>query len=223
MNLKLEVIAIPVSDIDRAKKFYQEALGCRLDADLDIDGYAKLLGFKPPFPPDFRAVQLTPPGSQCSIHLARGKAKPGSAQGMYLITDDMQATCAELARRGVEVTEPYHFTTSGPTPGVHPEHQSYNSYASFKDPDGNEWLIQEIQQRLPGRVTQSTSEQSMDVPAVADLLHETSQHHGHFEETHAKHNWWDWYAAYFSARQNGSSSEEATSSADRYMKEVFKI
>src|SRR5262245_47673329 len=144
MNLKLEVIAIPVSDIDRAKKFYQEACGFRLDADFDIEGYSKLLGFKPPFPPDFRVVQLTPPGSSCSIHLGTSTAKPGSAQNMYLVTDDIEATRAELVRRGVEVGEPYHLSPSGVTPGVQPQHQSYGSYAAFKDPDGNTWLIQEI-------------------------------------------------------------------------------
>jgi catechol 2,3-dioxygenase-like lactoylglutathione lyase family enzyme len=149
MDLKLEVIKIPVSDIDRAKKFYQEQLGFRLDADLDLDGYAKLLGFKPPFGKDFRNVQLTPPGSACSIHL--GKGKPGSAEGMYLITDDIEATRSALVRCGVDVSQPFHFGPNGQMPGVHPEHQSYNSFLSFRDPDGNAWLIQEIKQRLPGR------------------------------------------------------------------------
>lgn len=152
MNLKLEVIRIPVSDIDRAKKFYQEGLGCRLDADLDIAAFEKLLGFRPPFPPDFRAVQLTPPGSLCSIHLAKSTSpKPAPLEGMYLVTDDIEGTRAELVRRGVEVSEPYHLGPKGQTPGVHPEHQSYNTYASFKDPDGHTWTIQEIRTRLPGR------------------------------------------------------------------------
>src|SRR5262245_13840704 len=139
MNLKLEVIAIPVANIDRAKKFYQEVLGFRLDADFDLAAYTKLLGFKPPFPPDFRAVQLTPPGSACSIHLKTSPAATGSAQGMYLVTEDIEATCAELAKRGVEVVKPWHLTPTGPAPGAQPEHQSYSSYASFKDPDGNDW------------------------------------------------------------------------------------
>jgi len=151
MNFKLEVIQIPVSNIDRAKKFYQEKLGFRLDADFDLAGYEKLLGFKPPFPPDFRVVQLTPPGSACSIQFGRSTAKPGSAEGMYLVTEDLEAACAELAGRGVEVTQPYHLSQKGITPGVHPEHQSYGSFANFKDPDGNNWTIQEIRQRLPGR------------------------------------------------------------------------
>src|SRR5262249_9292090 len=155
MNLRLEVIRIPVSDVDRAKKFYQEKLGFRLDADLDADGFKKLLGFKPPLPANFRNVQLTPPGSACSIHFgtrAAGSQPPGSLDGLYLITDDIEATRTELVRRGVDVSEPYHLGPNGQTPGVHPEHQSYNTYVSFKDPDGNGWLIQEIKQRLPGRV-----------------------------------------------------------------------
>jgi Lactoylglutathione lyase and related lyases len=152
MNLKLEVISIPVSDVDRAKKFYHEALGFRLDADFDLAAYEKLLGFKLPFPPDFRAVQLTPPGSACSIHLGKNTSmKPGSLEGMYLVTDDIQATRSDLVSRGVEVSEPYHLSPKGQTSGIDPEHQSYNTYMTFKDPDGNSWTVQEIRKRLPGR------------------------------------------------------------------------
>jgi len=151
MNLKLEVLAIPVSDMDRAKKFYQEKLGFRLDADFDVAGFEKLLGFKPPLPPDFRVIQLTPPGSACSIQFGRTTAKPGSAQGNFLVTDDIEATRAELVRRGVEVSEPYYLGRNGQVKGVQPEHQSYSTYMDLKDPDGNSWLIQEIRQRLPGR------------------------------------------------------------------------
>lgn len=152
MNLKLEVIPIPVSDVDRAKKFYQEALGFRLDVDLNAESYEKLLGFKPAGGPNFRNVQLTPPGSACSIHIGAGTdAKPGSLQGLYLVTDDIEATRAELVKRGVDVSEPFHFGPKGKTPGVHPEHQDYNSFLAFRDPDGNSWLIQEIRKRLPGR------------------------------------------------------------------------
>ena len=153
MNLKLEVIAIPVSDVDRAKKFYQEKLGFRLDADLNAESFAKLLGVKPPGGADFRNVQLTPPGSACSIHIGTGNThlKPGSMEGMYLVTSDIEATRAELVRNGVEVSEPFHLGPEGPSGGVHPQHQDYNSYMTFKDPDGNSWLIQEIRKRLPGR------------------------------------------------------------------------
>jgi len=153
MDLKLEVVVIPVTDVDRAKKFYQEKLGWRLDADLNGEGYGKLLGFKFPAPPNFRAVQLTPPGSACSIHIGNGitQAKPGSYESTYLVTSDIEATRAELVSRGVEVSEPFHYSPKGHTPGVHPEHQDYNTFLAFKDPDGNSWLIQEIRKRLPGR------------------------------------------------------------------------
>jgi catechol 2,3-dioxygenase-like lactoylglutathione lyase family enzyme len=153
MNLKLEVIVVPVSDVDRAKKFYQEALGFRLDVDLDAEAYEKLLGFKPPGGSNFRNVQLTPPGSGCSIHIGKGNTRlqPGSLEGLYLVTDDIEATRAELVKRGVEVSEPFHFGPAGKISGVHPEHQDYNSFVSFRDPDGNTWLIQEIRKRLPGR------------------------------------------------------------------------
>ena len=153
MDLKLEVISVPVSDVARAKKFYQVAFGFRLDADLDAKAYEKLLGFKPPGGSNFRNVQLTPPGSGCSIHIGtrNTRTKPGSLEGLYLVTDNIEATRAELVSRGVEVSEPFHFGPAGQTPGVHPEHQDYNSFVSFRDPDGNSWLIQEIRKRLPGR------------------------------------------------------------------------
>ena len=153
MDLKLEVIGIPVSDVDRSKKFYQEALGFRLDADFDAESWEKLFGFKAPGGSNFRAVQLTPPGSACSIHLTKGNTslKPGSLEGLYLVTSDIEATRAELVSRGVDVSQPFYFGPKGQTPGVHPEHQDYNSYMSFRDPDGNSWLIQEIRKRLPGR------------------------------------------------------------------------
>ena len=152
MDLKLEVIGIPVSDVDRAKKFYQETLGFRLDADFNAESWEKLFGFKAPGGPNFRAVQLTPPGSGCSIHLKTNTLiNPGSLEGLYLVTFDIEATRAELVNRGVDVSGPFYFGPAGQTPGVHPEHQDYNSYMSFRDPDGNTWLIQEIRKRLPGR------------------------------------------------------------------------
>ena len=135
VDLKLEVVTIPVSDVDRAKRFY-EGIGWRLD----FSGYG------------WRAVQLTPPGSPCSIHLGT-TAAPGSAQGLFLVVDDIDAARADLIRKGVEVSEPFHFAgIRGPVlPGPDPERGSYRSYASFSDPDGTSWLLQEIKTRLPGR------------------------------------------------------------------------
>jgi catechol 2,3-dioxygenase-like lactoylglutathione lyase family enzyme len=141
VDLKLEVVAIPVSDVERAKRFYG-GLGWRLDADI-ADGE------------NFRVVQLTPPGSQCSIHFGKGvtAATPGSAQGLFLVVDDIQAARDELVGHGVEVTEAFHYGTGHRLmPGRDPEGRSYFTYASFKDPDGNRWVLQEIKTRLPGRV-----------------------------------------------------------------------
>ena len=141
VDLKLEVVAIPVSDVDRAKRFY-ENLGWRLDADFAGD--------------DFRIVQFTPPGSHSSIHFGRGvtPAAPGSAQGLFLVVSDIDAARAALLARGVDVSEAFHFAgVRGPRlAGPHPERGSYRSYATFSDPDGNGWLLQEITTRLPGRV-----------------------------------------------------------------------
>jgi catechol 2,3-dioxygenase-like lactoylglutathione lyase family enzyme len=140
VDFKLEVIAIPVSDADRAKRFYQN-LGWRLDADFAGE--------------DFRVVQFTPPGSPSSIHFGKGTtpAAPGSAQGLFLVVSDIEAARAALLARGVEVSGIFHYAgIRGPrVPGPHPERGSYRSYASFSDPDGNGWLLQEITTRLPGR------------------------------------------------------------------------
>ena|SRR5689334_20972658 len=140
MDLKLEAIIIPVSDVDRAKKFYAEALGFRIDVDRSNGD-------------NYRIVQLTPPGSECSIQIGIGitQVTPGTYQGLYLITSDIEATRAELLDRGVAVSEPFHFGPQGQTPGVDPQRTSYNSFLSFSDPDGNGWLIQEVLQRAPGR------------------------------------------------------------------------
>src|SRR5262245_27272025 len=137
VDTKLEVITIPVSDVDRAKRFY-EGLGWRLDADFKGDGW--------------RAVQLTPPGSPCSIHLGT-TGVPGSAQGLFLVVEDIDAARADLISKGVSVSEPFHFAgIRGPMlAGPDPERGSYRSYASFSDPDGNGWLLQEVKTRLPGR------------------------------------------------------------------------
>ncbi|MGD9737041.1 MAG: VOC family protein [Solirubrobacterales bacterium] len=145
--MKLEVVVLPVADVDRAKAFYQ-SLGWRLDADLPGEG-------------GFRVVQLTPPGSACSVIFGRGLTAmaPGSIDGLQLTVTDIEAARAELVGRGVEVTEPFHDEggvfhhagTEGRVPGPDPEGSSYGSFLSFDDPDGNEWLVQEIKQRLPGR------------------------------------------------------------------------
>jgi catechol 2,3-dioxygenase-like lactoylglutathione lyase family enzyme len=217
MNFKLEVIIIPVSDVDRAKKFY-ENLGWRLDADF-AQG-------------DFRVVQLTPPNSEASIIFGKGvtSAKPRGADNLVIAVDDVDAARADLIKHGVKVSEVFHyaggpFNNTGENPrvaGRDPQGRSYNSFASFEDPDGNVWLLQEIKERLPGREWKVTRAPVTDVATIAELLRETEEHHGQYEKTHAEHNWWDWYAPYLSARQNGSSAEEAAAAADRYMEEVKK-
>jgi catechol 2,3-dioxygenase-like lactoylglutathione lyase family enzyme len=216
VDMKLEVVVIGVSDIDRAKAFY-ENLGWRLDADFATG--------------DFRVLQLTPRNSEASIIFGKGirSAKPGSADSLVLAVDDIAAARDDLIARGVDVSEVFHYA-GGPfnnavenprVGGRDPQGRSYYSFASFEDPDGNGWLLQEIQTRLPGREWKPTP--AMDVATLAEFLHETEQHHGHYEETHAEHHWWDWYAPYLSARQNGSSPEEAAAAADRYMEEVLHV
>lgn len=205
VDLKLEVVVIPVSDVDRAKRFY-ETLGWRLDADFTNGS-------------DWRGVQLTPPGSPTSIHVGKGltTAAPGSAQGLYLIVEDLEAASADLKAHGVEVSEPFHFDAFGapPVPGLDPERRSYRSYATFRDPDGNGWLLQEIKTRLPGR-----GESKLDVAALTALLRETETHHGAYEATAPKHHWSDWYAAYMVARENGRTPEEAAQDSARHMEKL---
>ena len=218
MNMKLEVVIIPVSDVDRAKAFY-ETLGFRLDGD--FAGGEKL-----------RVVQLTPPRSETSIIFGKGitSAKADSANSLVLAVDNLDAARAKLIAGGAAVSEVFHyaglpFNNSVDNPrisGRDPEGRSYFSFASFEDPDGNRWLLQEITTRFPNREW-SERAKAMDVGTIAELLHETSEHHGLYEKTHAEHHWWDWYAPYFSARQNGSSSAEATVAADRHMNEVHHI
>jgi catechol 2,3-dioxygenase-like lactoylglutathione lyase family enzyme len=191
VDLKLEVITIPVSDVDRAKEFY-EGLGWRLDADFK-DGAE-------------RAVQLTPPGSQCSIHL--GKNASGPAQGIFLIVSDIEAARDDLVRRGVEVSEVFHFARppgpfGGVVGGIAPDHQSYGSYATFKDPDGNGWVLQEITTRLPGRVAGDTTYAS--VPDLAQALRRASAAHGQHEKRTGQRDadWPSWYAEYMVKEQSG--------------------
>ena len=204
VDLKLEVVTIPVSDIDRAKRFY-EGIGWRLDADFSGDGW--------------RAVQLTPPGSPCSIHLGT-TAAPGSAQGLFLVVDDIDAARADLIRKGVDVSEPFHFAgIRGPVlPGPDPERGSYRSYASFSDPDGNSWLLQEIKTRLPGRGLST-----LDVATLTELLRETEKHHGEYEPTAPKHHWSGWYAAYIVARERGKNPDEAAKEAAHHVEDSLGV
>jgi catechol 2,3-dioxygenase-like lactoylglutathione lyase family enzyme len=206
-DFKLEVVILPVSDAERAKSFYA-SLGWREDADFI-------------FTEDFRVLQFTPTGSQSSIIFGTGvtDAVPGSAGNLLLAVDDIEAARAELIERGVDVSEVFHGVAFSADhqrrlSGLDPERKSYGSYASFSDPDGNEWLLQEVTSRLPGRVDET------DVATLADLLLETAQHHDRFEKAAPAHDWWDWYAPYLDARRHGSTSEEATAAADRYMKDV---
>ncbi|MFN6498639.1 MAG: VOC family protein [Nostoc sp. DedQUE01] len=218
-NMKLEVVVLGVSDVDRAKAFYQN-LGWRLDIDATKGN-------------DFRGVQITPHNSEASIIFGKGvtPANPGSAHSLVLAVDNLDAAREDLIARGVNVSEVFHYA-GGPfnnavenprVGGRDPQGRSYFSFASFEDPDGNLWLLQEIQTRLPGREWNSTQARDMDVATLVNLLRETGEHHDHYEKTHAEHHWWDWYAPYLSARQNGSSPEEAAAAADRYMEEVFHV
>jgi catechol 2,3-dioxygenase-like lactoylglutathione lyase family enzyme len=219
MDMKLEVVIVPVSDVDRAKAFY-EKLGFRLDIDYVANE-------------NFRILQFTPPNSETSIIFGKGvtSAKPGSINQLVLAVDDVDAARNDLIGRGIDVSEVFHyagglFNNAVENPrvgGRDPQGRSYYSFASFKDPDGNGWLFQEIKERLPGREWKSTRAGAIDIATLARLLRETEEHHGHYEKTHAKHHWWDWYAPYLSARQNGSSPEEAVAAADRYMDENFHV
>jgi catechol 2,3-dioxygenase-like lactoylglutathione lyase family enzyme len=207
VDMKLEVVTVPVSDVDRAKDFYQ-SLGWRLDADIARGD-------------NFRVVQLTPPESACSVSFGQGltTGEPGSVQRLILAVDDIDAARADLVGRGVDVSEVFHLA-GGRAPGPDPEGRSYQTYASFSDPDGNAWLLQEIKIRLPGREWQDSP---ADVASRADLLHETSQHHDPYEKSHAPHNWWDWYSAYMGAREHGKTPDEASQIAGRYMEEVLHV
>jgi catechol 2,3-dioxygenase-like lactoylglutathione lyase family enzyme len=218
VDMKLEVIVIPVSDVDRAKEFY-ENLGWRVDIDV-TNG-------------DFRGIQITPHNSQAAIIFGKGitSVKPGSVSNLVLAVDDINAAREDLISRGAEVSEVFHFA-AGPlnnsvenprVGGRDPEGRSYFSFASFEDPDGNGWLLQEITTRLPGREWKSTRAEAMDTATLAALLRETGEHHDRFEKTHVEHQWWDWYAPYLGARQNGTSPEEATAAADRYMEEELHV
>jgi catechol 2,3-dioxygenase-like lactoylglutathione lyase family enzyme len=210
VETKLEVVVLPVSDVDRAKRYYG-SLGWRLDADFAFDN-------------GFRVVQFTPPGSGCSVQFGTNitSAAPGSAQGLYLIVSDIEAAHDELAARGAKVSEVFHPATpgaqfqsdgtSGRVGGPAPDHASYRSFATFSDPDGNGWLLQEIKTRLPGRGLSN-----LDVADLTELLREAEQGHGQYEPTAPKHHWSSWYAAYVVARERGRNVEEATRDAALHM------
>jgi catechol 2,3-dioxygenase-like lactoylglutathione lyase family enzyme len=201
IDLKLEVVVIPVSDVDRAKRFYAN-LGWRLDADFAFDS-------------GIRVVQFTPPGSGCSIQFGTKitSAAPGSVQDLYLVVSDIAAARDQLAARGAEISEVFHPAAPGAwfkpagagghLSGSAPEHASYFSFATFNDPDGNGWLLQEITSRFPGRGF------SFDVGTLTELLRETEQHHGEYEPTAPKHHWSDFYGAYIVARAQGKTPEDA--------------
>jgi catechol 2,3-dioxygenase-like lactoylglutathione lyase family enzyme len=203
VDMKLEVVVIPVSDVDRAKEFYG-GLGWRLDAD--ATGGAGV-----------RLIQFTPPASDCAIQFGTNltSAAPGSAQDLYLVVADIAAVREEFAGRGVEVSEVFHegalgarFRPAGPdarASGPAPEHRSYGSFASFSDPDGNSWLLQEVTTRLPGRVDPAATSFG-SVSDLADAMRRASAAHGEHEKRigAADPNWPDWYAAYMVAEQAGT-------------------
>ena len=206
VDMKVEIVVIPVSDVDRAKEFYGR-LGWRLDADFPAGG-------------DFRVIQFTPPGSGCSVIFGKNvtAAAPGSAQGLYLIVSDIEAARGELLGRGVEISEVFHdaggvyagadepylfgrFRVSGPDP----EHRSYRSFASFSDPDGNGWLFQEVTTRLAGRIDSATTTFA-SVNDLASALRRAEAAHGQHEKRTGQRdeNWPDWYATYVVAEQAGT-------------------
>jgi catechol 2,3-dioxygenase-like lactoylglutathione lyase family enzyme len=193
VGMKLEIVVVPVADVDRAKNFYQ-ALGWREDADF-VTGA------------DFRVVQLTPPGSACSVIFGTGitSAAPGSADGPHLVVTDIEAARAELASRGADVSEVFHDAdgvfhragTGGRVAGPAPDHQSYGSWLSFSDPDGNNWFVQEVTTRLPGRVTPAPAAYDSAADLAGALRRAAAAHGKHEEETgQADPDWPDWYAQY---------------------------
>jgi catechol 2,3-dioxygenase-like lactoylglutathione lyase family enzyme len=193
VDLKLEVVVIPVSDVDRAKRFYSD-LGWRLDADFVISDA-------------FRAVQFTPPGSSCSIHFGTGitSAAPGSAQRLYLVVSDIEAARAQLIARGADVSDVFHqWVGESPSSGLDPARRSYASYATFSDPDGNGWLLQEVTARLPGRVD-ADGTAFASATELAGALRRAEAAHGEHEKRTGQRDadWPAWYAAYMAAEQAG--------------------
>ncbi len=204
-DFKLEIVVIPVSDVDRAKRFYGD-LGWRLDADYAAGD-------------DFRVIQFTPPGSGCSVIFGKNvtAAAPGSAQGLYLIVSDVEAARTELLARGVEISEVFHDAAGvylGPDEpylfgrrrisGRDPEHRSYRSFASFRDPDGNGWLLQEITARLPGRADTAVTAFTSSTELAGALRRAAAAHGEHEKRTGQRDEGWpDWYAEYIVQEQAG--------------------
>lgn len=202
VDMKFEAVVIPVSNVDRAKEFYG-SLGWRLDADF-------------PFDNGFRVVQFTPPGSACSVQFGTNitSAAPGSAHGLYLIVSGIEAARDELAARGVQISEVFHAGspgaqfhpdgTNGRVSGPAPEHASYSSFATFSDPDGNGWLLQEVTTRLPGRVNPAATSFT-SASDLASALRRAAVAHGQHEKHigQADPNWPDWYAEYIVREQAG--------------------
>ena len=199
IGLNLEVVVIPVSDVDRSKSFY-EGLGWRVDADFAG--------------PDLRIVQITPPGSPCSIQFGKGitSAAPGSVEGTYLVVDDLETARTTLLGRGAKVSEVFHYAAGrgARVSGPDPSGRSYFSFASFTDPDGNGWLLQEVKTRLPGR-----GFSTLGVPTMIELLREAEQRHGSYEPTAPKHHWSDFYGAYIVARGQEKTPEQASEEGAR--------
>ena len=202
MDTKLEVVVLPVADVERTKAFYT-GLGWREDGDFAVDE-------------TFRVVQLTPPGSPASVVFGTGvtDAVPGSVRDVVLAVDDVEKARQQLAEQGADVSEVwhdaggifYHAGTEARVSGPDPKRGTYASFASFSDPDGNGFVLQEVTTRLPGRLW---SDFGTDVAALAGLLQEAEERHAEVEATTAKHDWWNWYAPYIVARRTGRAPEEA--------------
>ena len=203
MDMRLEVVVLPVSDVDRARDFYQ-ALGWRLDADFPVNE-------------GFRVVQMTPPGSACSIIFGTEvtSAAPGSARGLQLVVPDIAAARAELAAHGADVSEVFHDATGvfhhdgtqARVPGPAEDHKTYGSWVSFSDPDGNSWFVQEVTTRLPGRATSALAAFG-SVAGLAAALRRAEAAHGKHEEEigHADPDWPDWYAQYMADESAGQAA-----------------
>jgi catechol 2,3-dioxygenase-like lactoylglutathione lyase family enzyme len=194
VDMKLEVVAIPVSDGERGAKFYAR-LGWRQDVT----------------PPGSGVFQFTPPGSGCSVQWGAGRttAAPGSAQGLWLIVSDIQAALDKVAAAGVAVDKVFHIGDNGPAGGLDPQRRTYRSFASFRDPDGNQWLFQEITTRLPGRIdTKATTFSSAS--DLASAMRRAEAAHGEHEKRTGQRdaNWSDWYAEYMAAEQSGAKLPE---------------
>jgi catechol 2,3-dioxygenase-like lactoylglutathione lyase family enzyme len=194
LDMKLEVVVIPVSDVDRAKRFYG-GLGWRLDADFVVGDTV-------------RVVQFTPPGSPASIHFGKGitPAAPGSQSGLFLVVSDIESARAELVSHGVEVSEVFHRAGPGQPPvgGRDPQRRSYFSYATFSDPDGNSWLLQEVTTRFAGRIDSNATTFASESD-LASAMRRASVAHGEHEKRigAADANWPEWYSAYMVAEQAG--------------------